>query len=170
HRDSRGVIDLVLSYKELRSLPAPANVSGGSSEVNPFSFPLEPLTNFIVPIYPQQGQGGALSLVPAGRRSGDEFANYSQRVRSLDWDDFYLNWEGERFFDWFRREAETLADVVLIDSRTGITEMSGVCTHHLADVVVLFVAPNQQNLEGTRVMAQSLTNPKLVEQGRKGRP
>jgi hypothetical protein len=41
-----------------------------------------------------------------------------------------------------------IADVVLIDSRTGVAEMSGVCTRQLADVVVMLCAPNDKNLEG----------------------
>jgi Cdc6-like AAA superfamily ATPase len=171
----RGVIDLVLSYKELRSLPRPPEVPQqapprAAPSLNPFPFPVEPLTSFLMPIYEAAKPGGAsLSLIRAGRRDGDEFARYTQRVRSLDWDDFYLRCDGERFFDWFRQEAETFADVVLIDSRTGISEMGGVCTYHLADVVLLFVAPAWQNLEGTQIVARSLRNPELIRQGRKGR-
>ena len=58
---------------------------------------------------------------------------------------------------------------MLIDSRTGVTEMGGICTHQLADVVVMFVASNQQNLEGTLKIAQSLSNPDLIDKGREGR-
>ena len=59
--------------------------------------------------------------------------------------------------------------MVLIDSRTGATEMSGICTYHLPDVVVLFAAPNEQNLCGTKLIAESLAQPGLVTEGRKGR-
>ena len=58
---------------------------------------------------------------------------------------------------------------MLIDSRTGITEMSGIRTDQLADAVVLFVAANDQNLEGTRRMADSLLRRDLVG-SRGGRP
>ena len=44
-------------------------------------------------------------------------------------------------------------DAVLIDSRTGVTEVGGVCTRQLADVVVSFCAPNYQNLAGAERMA-----------------
>lgn len=200
----RGVIDLLLSYKELRSLPklSPPRAEASNAEVTdttetpaisgndepnstPEEFPysVEPLTNFIVSIYETSVTGGCLSLLPAGRRARkddaggrdigtkDEFIRYAERVRSFNWDDFYANWDGELFFEWLRKEAEDkgLFDAVLIDSRTGVTEMSGVCTYQLADVVVLFVAANNQNIVGTKMMADNLANPLLISEGRKGR-
>ncbi|MBN1995311.1 MAG: hypothetical protein JW953_21665 [Anaerolineae bacterium] len=171
----RGVIDMLVSYKELRLLSSPLPLSQTLEPPTPqrqkdFPFPVEPITNFITPIYQENEIGGRLSIIPAGRRAGSEFTNYAQRVRSFDWDDFYTNWDGEQFFEWFRRETERQANVVLIDSRTGVTEMSGVCAYQLADVVIMFVTPNQQNLDGTLMMARSLANPQLVSEGRQGRP
>lgn len=190
--EQRGVIDLVESYKDLRtlsamsarqraaastdsgqtddSLAAPAESPTPIDDTAPPPLPVEPLTKFVIPIRPGDSNGGALLLVPSGRRGGPELARYAERVRRFDWDDFYANWEGERFFDWFRTEAEQLADVVLVDSRTGITELTGVTTFHLPDVVVMFVAPNNQNLDGVRVMAKSLTADEVVSEGRRGRP
>ncbi len=171
--DHRGVIDMLTSYKELRSVatlssarPDQAEEKSGSA----FPFPVEPLSSFIVPIYEQANTDAALLLMPAGRRFGPELTRYAQRVQSFDWDDFYVNWNGEQFFDWFRQETEAVADIVLVDSRTGFTEMSGVCTFHLADVVIMFVAANQQNLDGTLLMARSLQGESLIAEGRKGRP
>ncbi len=169
----RGVIDLLHSYKEMRSLsplslPTTSDVEGQES-AKTFPYSVEPLTSFVVPIYQKGAKGGSLSIMPAGTRQGDKFTNYAQRVRCFDWDDFYANWDGEQFFEWFRCEAESIADYVLIDSRTGVTEMGGVCTYQLADVVIMFVSPNQQSLDGTLMIARSLSNPKLIEEGRNGR-
>lgn len=206
----RGLMDLLVSYKALRSLPAliappPAKdiapTAGGASGVGclniaessfqltdevpakptpaqtpqttdgfQFPYPVEPLANFIVPIYGTSTNGGELSLISAGRRSGEEFANYAKHVRTFNWDEFFNNWDGEKFFEWFRREAKRYADIVLVDSRTGVTEMSGVCSYQLADTVVMFVAPNYQNLDGSRRVARSLENPELIKMGRGGRP
>ncbi|MCP4699667.1 MAG: hypothetical protein GY862_22880, partial [Gammaproteobacteria bacterium] len=103
-------------------------------------------------------------------RAGQDFPRYAEWIRAFDWNDFYINRDGGQYFECFRRELEDIADVVLIDSRTGVTEMSGVCTYQLADIVLMLVAPNQQNLDGTRMMAQSLANPKLIQEGRQGKP
>ena len=105
----------------------------------------------------------------AGKRSHSDFTNYAQAVLSFDWQDFYQNWEGELYFEWMREEFDKIADIILIDSRTGVTEMGGVCTYQLADVVVMFCATNQQNLDGIHEMAQNFTSPE-VQKLRGGRP
>src|SRR5579884_784853 len=171
--NSRGVVDMLLSYKELRLLPRLTDTRRmrfDSPLPNAFPFSVEPLTNFIVPIYKENLKGGSLAIIPSGRRSYKDFTRYANQVRSFDWDDFYNNWDGEQLFEWFRHEVEAISDIVLVDSRTGVTEMGGVCNYQLADVVVLFVAANQQNIDGIVRIAQSLLDPKLIEEGRNGRP
>jgi CobQ/CobB/MinD/ParA nucleotide binding domain/CHAT domain len=165
----RGVIDLLVSYKELYSLPEMIEFDEVQKNKKNDRLIVEPLANFCVPIYEKRSNGGDLFLLPAGLRHGNAFKEYVDNVQSFDWQDFYANWEGERFFDWFREAAESFADVVLIDSRTGITEVGGICTHQLADVVLMFVGANQQNLDGTLKMATSLSKKDLIENGRKGR-
>jgi len=114
-----------------------------------------------------EDDGGALWLLPAGWRAGDpggdRFAVYGREVQRFNWAEFYDQFEGEAFFEWLRSELEKYADVLLIDSRTGVTEMGGVCTRQLADVVVSFCAPNRQNLEGVvGIMAESFTSAKVM--------
>ena len=167
----RGVIDLLYSYKELRALSRldpPAEPITGTDGQPTVSLPVEPLANFVVPIYHPNTLSGTLSLLPAGRRWQDDYRRYAERLRGFDWQDFYLNWEGEQFFEWFRREVKDTYHVVLIDSRTGITEMGGICTYQLADAVVAFVATNQENLAGTTMIAESLSN-EQIKKARGGR-
>jgi tetratricopeptide (TPR) repeat protein len=172
--EQRGVIDLLVSYKDLRSLPMPPASPNNTTEnhEDSFPYPVEPVSNFIVPIYEGGKNGGTLSIMPAGRRAGDQFTRYAERVRSFAWDDFYAKWDGELFFEWFRKQvaAKNLFDIVLIDSRTGVTEMGGVCSYQLADVVMMCVAPNYQNLDGSLKLANSLARSELIEKARKGRP
>ena len=117
---------------------------------------------------------GGLQVGPGGSgsdRKDDRFSKYAEAVQSFDWADFYSRFEGEAYFNWLREQllppssssapsdSESAGrlgvDAVLIDSRTGVTEMGGVCTRQLADVVVSFCAPNYQNLEGVVRMTQS---------------
>ncbi len=173
-----GLIDLLVTYKKLNGLPLPFNdgISEDSEKKYSLSNPVPPLNNFIVPIYKKQVTGGSLEIIPSGKRiqeegdSNKDYLNdYAQTVRSFDWDNFYRKYEGENFFDWFRHEAESCADIVLIDSRTGITEMGGICTHQLADVVVMILGTNEQNIDGAKMVAESLTNPKLIKESRNNR-
>jgi cellulose biosynthesis protein BcsQ/tetratricopeptide (TPR) repeat protein len=167
----RGVIDIILSFLEFQSLAPklPPMAMPGDDGQPSFPFSVEPLKNFIVPIYDDPSLPGRLSLMPSGNRRKPDFTAYAKRVLDFEWARFYTEKDGERFFEWFRYELTREWDVVLIDSRTGVTELGGVCTHHLADAVVSFVATNFQNLEGTEMMASSLANPKLVSEGRRGR-
>jgi hypothetical protein len=111
---------------------------------------------------------GKLWLLTAGKQDNEHFENYAYNVRNFDWQDFYDNWEGELFFEWLRKEFEKFADIVLIDSRTGVTEMGGICNYQLADMVVMFCAPNKQNINGTFHMVEDLKkdNVKKLRRGR----
>jgi len=170
--EKQGVIDLLISYKKSFSFHLPnqkAENTSKDSEQDKFPFPVESINNFIVPLYAENKQGGKLYIIPSGCRGEEKFLQYVQKVHSFDWNDFYDNYNGKQFFEWFRKEVIDFADVVLVDSRTGVTEMGGVCTYQLADVVVMFVAPNGQNIYGSLKMAQSLSNKDLITKGRNGR-
>ncbi len=62
----RGVIDMLLSYRELyplsRPMPSQTDLSEFFQSEEQFPFPHEPLTNFITPIYEESGNGGSLSI------------------------------------------------------------------------------------------------------------
>jgi formylglycine-generating enzyme required for sulfatase activity len=148
-----GVIDLIEQYKRALS---------GSGEIGPQA-EFRQLERYICPIA-EFGGRGRLELMPAGRRASDDDRRaYALAVRTFDWQDFYFNWEGEAFFEWLRRQLvgsgdgdSGLYDLVLADSRTGVTEMGGVCACQLADTVVMLTAANHQNIEGTRELAADL--------------
>jgi predicted acylesterase/phospholipase RssA len=96
-----------------------------------------------------------MTLLSAGSRSPETFGDYAGAVQEFDWLEFLSLYEGRKFIEWLRARFSKLADVVLIDSRTGVTEMGGVCTRQLADAVIAFCAPNDQNLEGVATIADS---------------
>ena len=122
---------------------------------------------YLQQIHPQEG-AASLRLLTAGWR-GERFSYYADAVQSFDWTRFYESFRGKDFFDWFASELKKLADVVLIDSRTGVTEMGGVCARHLADVVVALCAPNLQNLDGIGRMVASFDDQEVIA-ARNGRP
>ncbi|MCX6578671.1 MAG: TIR domain-containing protein [Candidatus Aminicenantes bacterium] len=150
--DTPGLMDILLSYKE--------KMSKELDENQPLEF--EPISKFIIDIYPKSQFEGKLFLIHAGKRSGDHFSKYAREVLNFDWGDFYENWEGELFFEWLRDQFESIADIVLIDSRTGVTEMTGICTYQMAGTVIMFCAPNQQNIDGTYDMVMNFSSPMLT--------
>jgi MinD-like ATPase involved in chromosome partitioning or flagellar assembly len=89
--------------------------------------------------------GKQVDILSAGRRSDD----YRQRVQQLDWSTLYG--EGHRignFIDSLRNEWRKEYDFVLIDSRTGITDIGDICTVLLPDALVCVFVSNQQNIHG----------------------
>jgi cellulose biosynthesis protein BcsQ len=154
-RHHLGLLDLLLSYKQAMSL-GPTE----SEEASAFRR-LKEL--FIMPVYDQLPSGGRLDLLPSGQRADEEqVARYALNLRTFDWQDFYFNWAGELFFEWLRQSLiPDLYDVVLVDSRTGVTEMGGICACQLADAVVMLCAPNRQNVEGTHSVVQNFLSPRV---------
>ena len=153
-RQQRGIVDLLVEYK--RQMTHKLDLSDEDN------LPFEKPGELAREIYPESSQG-KLWLITVGQRLRENPAKYAQAVLDFDWRDFYENWLGEAYFDWFRRECQKMADVILIDSRTGVTEIGGVCTYHLADVIVLFCATNNQNIQGTLEMVQNFSQPALLE-------
>jgi cellulose biosynthesis protein BcsQ/tetratricopeptide (TPR) repeat protein len=168
-----GLIDLLLDYKQdLPYLTLPPDGATQDQVVAAMTEQLPPLRSRLLELRQPVQTGGsesALWILPAGKRDAEAFATYARAVQRFDWNDFYQRDRGEAFFEWLRREllAEDLADIVLIDTRTGISEMGGVATRQLADVIVSFCVPNTQNIEGVRALTESFLRPDVtVARGR----
>ncbi|MCX7429182.1 MAG: AAA family ATPase [Planctomycetia bacterium] len=99
---------------------------------------------------------GELRVMGAGRRD----AAYGQKLAAIDWQHLYSQMEGYLFIEDLKIQwAEKLMpDYVLIDSRTGHTEVGGICTRQLPDTVVILFMPNEQNLCGLKYVVQSIRN------------
>ena len=92
------------------------------------------------------GNRGGLWVTPAGSQDSD----YGARLASIDWNDLYENHDGYLLFEDLKLQwqAAIEPDYVLLDSRTGHTDVGGICTRHLPDAVVVLFFPNEQNLRG----------------------
>lgn len=160
--EKSGVIDILIEFKR--------RMAEGTFSIENKESLFPTLTEYLTDVYPEKsGKKGGLSILSAGRRDNENFNDYVSNVRGFDWQDFYQNWEGELFVEWLKQQMEKLFDVVLVDSRTGISEIGGVCLYQLADVAVIFCAPNQQNIEGTYEIAKNISKPDIQEL-RKGLP
>lgn len=87
-----------------------------------------------------------LSLIKAGRFNPKDPDEYPQRVNSFNWAALY-----KKSPHLIRVFAEMLAEdyaFVLIDSRTGVTDISGICTTLLPEKLVVVFTPNRQSLRG----------------------
>jgi hypothetical protein len=98
--------------------------------------------------------GGSLHLMSAGSLA--DRASYTRKVREFDWKAFYDNWGGAQFIEAMRTQFRQKAEITLIDSRTGVTDIGGICTVQLPDTVVFVFVFNWQNLGGIETIASEL--------------
>ncbi|MGV9455106.1 tyrosine-protein kinase family protein [Streptomyces sp. NPDC003635] len=93
--------------------------------------------------------GGRLDLMPAGRQE----RRYSAAVASFNWSRFYDVLGGGILLQTLRERLTAAYDYVLIDSRTGVTDTTTICTVVLPDILVACFAPSLQSVEATATTA-----------------
>ncbi|MBF8273971.1 MAG: hypothetical protein HW380_3076 [Magnetococcales bacterium] len=106
-----------------------------------------------------------LFLVPAGVPS----AEYARKLRFVSPEMWYReDYNPLRgLLDGLRKNLPFLPDVILLDARTGISEISGPLLFDLADMSVVVFFPHPQAKSGTEVITQGLLSSKVrrVENG-----
>ncbi|WP_343342960.1 AAA family ATPase [Sphingomicrobium sp. XHP0239] len=139
-RGKPGIVDFVHDYLETNAAPA---VSGYITKCE------------IAPDIP-------VWVMPAGDNTSP---HYSQAFSSIDWAHLYEEREGYLLIEdlknqWAQFEGKGF-DYVLVDSRTGNTDVSGICTRQIPDVVVLMFIPTRQNIVGLGPIVELIrTEPK----------
>lgn len=91
-----------------------------------------------------RGSSEPVHLITAGRPDGD----YARRLQSLNWSELFRQHGLGAYLEQLRKEWLERFDFVLIDSRTGISDIGGICTILLPDVLVLVFTSNQQSIDG----------------------
>ncbi|GAA2974279.1 KGGVGR-motif variant AAA ATPase [Actinokineospora diospyrosa] len=86
---------------------------------------------------------GSLDLLAAG---GDD-PNYESRVQAIDWGLLYDEGFGE-YLEKCREQWIARYDYVLLDSRTGVSDVGSICTAQLPDRLVLLFTANAQSIRG----------------------
>src|SRR5260370_5393266 len=121
-----GIVEYVTEFRRSNAVP----------DFHDYMYETKPIGN----------KGGRLWVMPAGRRD----RAYRTALANLDWQRLYKEEEGFLLFEDSKMgwQEELKPDYVLIDSRTGDTDVLGICTRQLPDSVVLMFTPNEQNLAG----------------------
>jgi Tfp pilus assembly protein PilF len=149
--ESPGMMDFVTDYALQAATPATAN-SAIESSAN--------LLHYAVSIDWNFPKAGGIDLVPAGR-SG---SSYSVAVSSFSWTHFYERLAGAAFLRSAKERMRQDYDYVLIDSQPGVSQVSGICTVDMPDVLVMCCGLNRQNVVSAAAVARS------VEQQRHDNP
>lgn len=92
-----------------------------------------------------QPASSELFVMPAGSMQ----AAYASQFGKIDWVDLYENRDGYLLMEDLKAQWQEMGfDYVFIDSRTGHTDSSGICTRQLPDAIVAVFFPNEENLIG----------------------
>lgn len=122
-----GIVDYVCRYLDTNEVPEVAD--------------------YIVPC--RLNNGRDIWVLPAGDNTRPEYAEQFARI---DWGYLYAEREGAGLLDDMRVQWEEFDgqgfDYVLIDSRTGNTDIGGICTRQLPDAVAILFMPTRQNTDG----------------------
>ncbi len=141
-RGRKGLVEFINDYREARVIPV------ASEYIHPCEIAIS-----------DEADGpstGSLSIMPAGNVSDPQ---YPRIFSQLDWRSLYDRENGLLLFEDLKGQWEDLDfDYVLIDSRTGHTDISGICTRQLPDAVAMVFFPNEQNLAGLKQIVADVRN------------
>jgi MinD-like ATPase involved in chromosome partitioning or flagellar assembly len=87
-----------------------------------------------------------ITFLASGREQDEA---YSRNLENFDWQEFFDE-DGGQFVEQLRQQWRDEFDIVLIDSRTGLTDSGGICTIQIPDIVVAMFTANYQSLYGVR--------------------
>jgi MinD-like ATPase involved in chromosome partitioning or flagellar assembly len=140
----KGILDYILVFQE-------KNVDPGS--IKQISLPINFSSSVAAPLW----------LIPAGQYLSED---YSKKLSRLNWNKIFSpERNGVAFFQQFlkRIEAELKADYVIIDSRTGISEIAGLCTQQLANEVVMFSSLSSESIKVTKHIKKLIETSKIAK-------
>jgi len=96
--------------------------------------------------------GGALDIISAGRPGNA----HSTVLPGFSWDNFYYRLGGGLLLEATRDDMRANYDYTLIDSRTGLSDIAGICTVRFPDTVVNCFTLSNQSIEGAARAARSI--------------
>ncbi|KAA3605207.1 MAG: tetratricopeptide repeat protein [Planctomycetota bacterium] len=98
-----------------------------------------------------------LWLLPAGPLASSE---YWRQLSSISWKQLFFDSDsqGARFFQWLKEamEEEFRPDHVMVDARTGVTEMGGAALSLMADQILALLGTSPEGIHGTREILRSV--------------
>ena len=137
---SPGVVEYVTEFRETNRAPD--------------------ITRFVHPCELRGAFRGQLFIMPAGKKD----AHYNACRANLSWADLYENHHGEQFVENWKAALDNHyhPDHVFVDSRTGLTDVGGICTLHLPDLVVMLFGLNDQNVKGVAAVAKTIRESEIT--------
>jgi len=147
-KSSPGVIDMVWDVSVSATKPVGRTPDPGWYQEH------ADVLKYAVSLRWEFSNGGTLDVLPAGRQG----SAYATRVNSFNWKNFYERFGGGGFLDAVVASMRRHYQYVLIDSRTGVSDTSGICTVQLPDTLVVCFTLNTQSIEGAAAVTRSVVD------------
>jgi len=133
------------------------------SEFMRTGMPPEDLSSYVVEVQESSDDHGRIHMMGAGAVPTRE---YWESLAQISWHELFYSARAPGvglFLELKSNLEETFSpDFMLIDARTGVTEIGGVATTILPDKLVCLMLANSENLEGAREILRSVwTSPRL---------
>jgi len=99
---------------------------------------------------------GRLWIMSAGKNDNE----FQMKLSQINWAELYKEKNGYLLFEDLKAQWKNSYnfDYVLVDSRTGHTDIGGICTRQLPNAVVILFFPNEQNLSGLKPIVSAIRN------------
>ncbi|MDB5582717.1 MAG: hypothetical protein JWR80_7893 [Bradyrhizobium sp.] len=156
-RRARGVLDFFTEWRDgLLHANGPQQVSAIFKRFAAG----EPFAACACPLLPKAHlpKGAKLDIIGAGAAivGGEHPVPYAEALSRFHWSSFFDEFAGGGMLEALRSWCKRNYDFILVDSRTGLADVAGICTMQLPDEVVLCFVLNRQNTEGVADIAASI--------------
>lgn len=135
---NKGIVDYIHEFSSKGNLP-------------------KQIRDYTIDLIPNDVESEKIQFISAGDIHSPE---YWKKLSMINWASMFYSKEGQgvKFFLDLKAKIETELnpDYLLIDSRTGITDISGITLRILADEIVVLAINNKENLWGTKKIIQSI--------------
>ena len=149
---TEGLIDFVENLAAQAAVstdPLPDDAVDIIEYVHPLEWPRNTASRIT---WKQFGPRARIDLLTAGRQG----PAYARKLAAFNWIDFYERLQGRRLLNAAKAQMRAVYDYVLIDSRTGVSDTSGICTVEMPDTLVVCFTLNDQSIRGASAVAESV--------------
>lgn len=158
-RKAKGVLDLFVDWRE--DMAAAGNAGDVTKAAQRFRGG-KPFKDIACPLIPARRlpKGACLDIIGAGGTivGEDPPLPYAEALSHFVWSDFFTEYAGGALLEALRKWCAKNYDVILLDSRTGLADVAGICTMQIPDQVLLCFVLNRQNTEGVADIARAIRN------------
>ena len=110
------------------------------------------LSKYLIDLHPSEKNSNYLWMIYSGKRANNE-KDYINFIRGFYWDRNITISFGSKLKKILNNQAE----IVLIDSRTGYSDINGISTYNLLDMLVCFCSCSKQSIEGLKTILDHIT-------------